>query len=153
MFAYIDLLYTLVQEDIAAIERWSDENFLTKPTKVQLHAHIEEESSHSSCNSIFTPQPHESIKWIHSSGYLGVLLAEDLAWTPHIICMYSLLESTSNSWPSLPQILQFFQCWYFTTTLCVNGTTSSRVCLPCTCVGTAHGQGHPWIREGTEICR
>ena len=29
MFAYIDLLCTLVQEDTAAIERWSDENFLT----------------------------------------------------------------------------------------------------------------------------
>ena len=33
MFAYIDQLYTLVQEDIAAIERWSDENFLTLNTQ------------------------------------------------------------------------------------------------------------------------
>ena len=47
--------YKLVQEDIAAIERWSDENFLTlNPQKCKYMLIL---SSYSSCNSTFTPQP------------------------------------------------------------------------------------------------
>ena len=130
----------LVQEDTAAIERWSDENFLIKPTIVQVHAHIEEESSHSSCNSILTPQPHaQSSEHIQVFGCAACLL-KILPGLP--IYVQSAQEhvkflafSTADS--------TIFQCRYFELYVSMVRPHLYRLRLPCTCVGTTHGQGHP----------
>ena len=77
--------YKLVQEDISAVEKWSDENFLTlNPQKCKYMVISRKRAP--------TAPDHQAPLLLHNLvlsrvctfKYLGVLLAEDLAWTPHV---------------------------------------------------------------------
>ena len=75
--------YTLVQEDIAAIERWSDENFLTlNPQKCKYMLISRKKAP--TAPAIPLLLHNLVLNEVNTFKYLGVLLAEDLAWTPHI---------------------------------------------------------------------
>ena len=79
---------------------------------------------------------------VNTFKYLGVLLAEDLAWNPHIQSICSKARQV------LGLLYRRFYNYSNTDTLeklCVSSTSSFGICLPC--VGTPHSKGHSYTQE------
>ena len=80
--------YELVQEDILAVEKWSDDNFLTlNPQKCKYMLISRKRVPTAPAVPLLLHSL--SLSKVNTFKYLGVLLAEDLAWSPHIhaVCL------------------------------------------------------------------
>ena len=75
--------YVLVQDDVSAVERWSNENFLTlNPSKCKYMLISRKKFPTVPDMPLLLHNP--PLSKVNTFKHLGVLLAEDLAWTPHI---------------------------------------------------------------------
>ena len=77
--------YELVQDDILAVEKWSNDNFLTLyPQKCKYMLISRKRVPTYTAPEVPLLLHNLSLSKVNTSKYLGMLLAEDLAWIPHI---------------------------------------------------------------------